>query len=117
MAKEFDAPMFHNGFFLSVYIPKQAMDANELIKTTRLQSLWISNFKKKFGNYDYIKGPCQMAQNYIVTHYERDKNESKIPSSFGQRSHYALSRSLYSQKLQEKSSSIKRKRQTSLWIP
>ncbi len=43
-----------------------------------------------------------MAQNYIVTHYKRDKNKSKIPSSFGQRSHYALSRSLYSQKLQEK---------------
>ncbi len=43
-----------------------------------------------------------MAQNYIVTHYKRDKNEPKIPSSFGQRSHYALSRSLYSQKLQEK---------------
>ena len=46
IAKEFEVPMFHNEFHLSVYIPKQAMDANELIKATRLQSLWISNFKK-----------------------------------------------------------------------
>jgi hypothetical protein len=38
--------MFHNEFHLSVYIPKQAMDAKELIDATRLQSLWISNFKK-----------------------------------------------------------------------
>ncbi len=34
MAKEFNAPIFHNEFHLSVYIPKQAMDANELIKAT-----------------------------------------------------------------------------------
>jgi hypothetical protein len=46
MATEFNAPMFHNEFHLSVYIPKQAMDAKELIEATRLQSLWISNFKK-----------------------------------------------------------------------
>jgi hypothetical protein len=45
MAKEFPAPMFHNEFHLSVYIPKQAMDAKDLINATRLQSLWISNFK------------------------------------------------------------------------
>jgi hypothetical protein len=34
MAKEFTMPMFHNEFHLSVYIPKQAMDAKELIHAT-----------------------------------------------------------------------------------
>jgi hypothetical protein len=46
MAKEFDVSMFHNEFHLSVCIPKQAMDAKELIDATRLQSLWISNLRK-----------------------------------------------------------------------
>ncbi len=44
IVKEFEAPMFHNDFHLSAYMPKQLMDADKLIKATRLQSLWISNF-------------------------------------------------------------------------
>jgi hypothetical protein len=46
MTKEFEVPMFHNEFHLSVYVPKQLLDANKLIEATQLQSLWISNFKK-----------------------------------------------------------------------
>jgi hypothetical protein len=66
-------------------------------------------FLEKFGHYKYIKNPCQMAQNYIETHHERDKNKSKVLSSFGQRSQYVLSRILYSQKLQEKTHNLKEK--------
>jgi hypothetical protein len=44
IAKEFQAPMFHNEYHLSAYVPKQLMDAYKLIQATRLQSLWISNF-------------------------------------------------------------------------
>ena len=45
-AKEFDAPMFHNDFHISAYVPKHTLDAGDLIETTRTQSVWISNFKK-----------------------------------------------------------------------
>ncbi len=59
-----------------------------------------------------------MAQNYIVAQYERHQIKSKIPSSFGQRrSQYALSGSLFSQKLQEKTSSVRWKGQRTLWVP
>jgi hypothetical protein len=47
IAKKIKAPMFHSTFHMSAYVPKQlSMDADMLIKATRLQSLWISNFKK-----------------------------------------------------------------------
>ncbi len=46
MSKKFDAPMFQNQFHLSAYVPKQTMNAADLIEATRLQSLWISNFKR-----------------------------------------------------------------------
>jgi hypothetical protein len=42
----FDAPMFENPFYLSAYVPKQNMNAADLIEATLLQSVWISNFKK-----------------------------------------------------------------------
>jgi hypothetical protein len=81
---------------------KQAIDADKLIKATGLQNLWISNFKKSLATRTISKVLARLAQNYIATHYERDKIESKIPSSFGQRSRYVLSGSLYSWELQEK---------------
>ena len=34
IAKEFEAPMFHNEFHLSAYVPKQLMDADKLIEAT-----------------------------------------------------------------------------------
>jgi hypothetical protein len=47
MAKVYKALMFHSKFHVSAYVPKPLrMDANELIEATRLQSVWISNFKK-----------------------------------------------------------------------
>jgi hypothetical protein len=49
IAKEFKAPMFHNEFHLSAYVPKQLMYADKLIKATQLKSLWISNFKKSLA--------------------------------------------------------------------
>jgi len=53
MTKTIDAPMFHNGFNLTAYIPKtqgQGMnainkDAGKLIEAARMYSEWISNFK------------------------------------------------------------------------
>jgi hypothetical protein len=38
--------MFENPFHLSAYVPKQNMNAPDLIEATLLQSLWISIFKK-----------------------------------------------------------------------
>jgi hypothetical protein len=46
MASQFDAPMFDNQFHVSVYVPKgDVKQAADLIQATKLQSLWISNFK------------------------------------------------------------------------
>ncbi len=44
MSKYFDGPMFENPFHLSAYIPKQNMNAADLIKATLLQSLWDIKF-------------------------------------------------------------------------
>jgi hypothetical protein len=33
-SKKFDAPMFHNQFHLSAYVPKQTMNAADLIEAT-----------------------------------------------------------------------------------
>ncbi len=46
MSKKIHAPMFQNQFYLSAYVPKQTMNAADLIEATQLQSLWISNFKR-----------------------------------------------------------------------
>jgi hypothetical protein len=47
MAQEYEAPMFHNEFHISAYVPTTTMlDASKLIEATRIQSVWISNFKK-----------------------------------------------------------------------
>ena len=46
MSKNFDAPMFENPFHLSAYVPKQNMNAPDLIEATLLQSLWKSSFEK-----------------------------------------------------------------------
>jgi hypothetical protein len=43
-------PMFENPFHLSAYVPKQNMNAADLIEATLLQSLWISNFKKSLAD-------------------------------------------------------------------
>jgi hypothetical protein len=39
MSKQIDAPMFENLFHLSAYVPKQNMNAADLIEATLLQSL------------------------------------------------------------------------------
>jgi hypothetical protein len=46
MSKNFNAPMFENPFHLSAYVPKQNMNAPDLIEATLLQSLWKSSFEK-----------------------------------------------------------------------
>jgi hypothetical protein len=55
IAKEFKAPMFHNEFHVSAYVPKHLMDANKLIEATQIQSLWISNFKKSLATTSISK--------------------------------------------------------------
>jgi hypothetical protein len=47
MSKDFEAPMVQDQFPLSAYIPKNDMHAAELIQAARLQSVWISNFKRQ----------------------------------------------------------------------
>jgi hypothetical protein len=41
--------MFENLFHLSAYVPKQNINAADLIEATLLQSLWISHFKKSLA--------------------------------------------------------------------
>ncbi len=117
MAKEFDAPMFHNKFHLSVYIPKQAMDANKLIKATRLQSLLMSNFKKSLATTTISKVLARWLKTTLLHTTKETRLNQKYHPALGKRPRYILSGNLYSQKLQEKNSSIRRKRQTRLWIP
>jgi hypothetical protein len=50
MSKQFNAPMVHNQFHLSAYVPNQTMTAADLIDATQCQSLWISNFKRTLAN-------------------------------------------------------------------
>ena len=46
-AEKYDAPMFHHEFTISAYVPTTTtLNANELIGAARIQSVWISNFKK-----------------------------------------------------------------------
>jgi hypothetical protein len=42
--------MFQNQFHLSAYVPKQTMNAIDLIEAMQLQSLWISKFKRTLAN-------------------------------------------------------------------
>jgi hypothetical protein len=46
MPGDFDVPMVQDPVHLSAYVPKNDMNAAELIEATRLQSVWISNFKR-----------------------------------------------------------------------
>jgi hypothetical protein len=50
MSKQIDAPMVHNQFHLSAYVPNQTMTTADLINATRCQSLWILNFKRTLVN-------------------------------------------------------------------
>jgi hypothetical protein len=50
ISKKINAPMFQNQFHQSAYVPKQTMNAADLIEATQLQSLWISNFKRTLAN-------------------------------------------------------------------
>jgi hypothetical protein len=84
MAKEFDAPMFHNEFHLSVYIPKQAMmDANTLIKATRLQSLWISNFKKSLATTTISKVLARWLETTLLHTTKETKLNPKYHPALG----------------------------------
>ncbi len=46
MSGDFDAPMVQDPFHLSAYVPKNDINVAELIEAARLQSVWISNFKR-----------------------------------------------------------------------
>jgi hypothetical protein len=83
MAKEFDAPMFHNEFHLSVYIPKQAMDANKLIEATRLQSLWISNFKKSSATTTISKVLARWLKTTLLHTTKETRSNPKYRSALG----------------------------------
>jgi hypothetical protein len=50
VSKQFGAPMVHNQFHLSAYVPNQTMTAADLIDATQCQSLWVSNFKRTLAN-------------------------------------------------------------------
>jgi hypothetical protein len=66
MSKYFDAPMFENPFHLSAYIPKQNMNAPDLIEATQLQSLWISNFKKSLADTTILKVLARWFKNTLI---------------------------------------------------
>ncbi len=70
--------MFQNQFHLSVYVPKQTMNAADLIEATRLQSLWISNFKRTLANTTISKVPANWFENTL--HYSTKKQERIHPT-------------------------------------
>jgi hypothetical protein len=57
---------FENPFHLSAYVPKQNMNAADLIKATLLQSLvWISNFKKSLADTTISKVLARWFENTL----------------------------------------------------
>jgi hypothetical protein len=78
MSKQFDAPMVQNQFHLSVYIPKQTMNAAGLINTTRLQSLWISNFKRTLVNTTISK----VFANWLEHTLHHSKKDTRMNPSY-----------------------------------
>jgi hypothetical protein len=66
MSKSFNTPMFENPFHLSAYVPKQNMNAPDLIDATLLQSLWISNFKKSLADTTISKVLARWFENTLI---------------------------------------------------
>jgi hypothetical protein len=66
MSKKNDKPMFENPFHLSAYVPKQNMNAPDLIEATLLQSLWISNFKKFLADTTISKVLARWFKNTLI---------------------------------------------------
>jgi hypothetical protein len=87
MSKISDVPMFENPFHLSAYIPKQNINAADLIEPTLLQSLWISTFKKSLADMTISKVLARWFE-YIASQHKRNKNKSILPPSFGKWSQY-----------------------------
>jgi hypothetical protein len=58
--------MFENPFHLSAYVPKQNMNAPDLIEATLLQSLWISNFKKSLADTTISKVLARWFENTLI---------------------------------------------------
>jgi hypothetical protein len=57
--------MFENPFHLSAYVPKQNMNAVDLIEATLLQSFWISNFKKSLADMTISKVLARWFENTL----------------------------------------------------
>ncbi len=117
MTKEFNAPMFHNEFHLSVYIPKQAMDANKLIEATQLQSLWISNFKKSSAITIVSKVLARWLETTLLHTTKETRSNPKYHLALGKGHDMYYQEACTVENYKNKNSSIQRKRQTGLWIP
>jgi hypothetical protein len=73
--------MFENTFHLSAYVPKQNMNAQDLIEATLLQSLWISNFKKSLADTTISKVLARCFENTLIySMQERRTNQSYHPA-------------------------------------
>jgi hypothetical protein len=93
IAKEIKAPMFHNEFHLSPYVPKQLMDADKLIEATRLQSLWISNFKKSSATMTISK----VLARWLKTTLQHSTKDTRLNPKY----HPALGKEGHSMRYQE----------------
>ena len=84
MTKTIDAPMFHNGFNLTAYIPKtqgQGMnainkDAGKLIEAARMYSEWISNFKLASATRTLSKNIAQWLET-TLNHSTKDTRNNR----------------------------------------
>ncbi len=65
-SKSIDMPMFENPFHLSAHVPKQNMNAPDLIEATLLQSLWISNFRKSLADTTISKVLAKWFKNTLI---------------------------------------------------
>ncbi len=78
MSKQFNAPMVHNQFHLSAYVPNQTMTVADLINATRCQSLWISNFKRTLANTTISK----VLANWLEQMLHHSMKDTRMNSSY-----------------------------------
>ncbi len=92
--------MFENPFHLSAYVPKQNMNAADLIEATLLQSLWISNFKKSSADTTISKVLVRWFENTLHHSTKETKTNPSYRPALANGHIMYYQEFLYNQKLQ-----------------
>jgi hypothetical protein len=93
-SEDFDAPMFHDEFSISAYVPtNKKLDASELIDAAKHRSVWISNFKKNSATMSISK----LLAVWLEQTLQHSTKHTRSTSSFRP----ALGKDAYEMKYQE----------------